>query len=650
MAKTKAALNITTPLADDKLMCRSLIGHEALSEPFEFTLELLSYDRALKLDDLLGKSVTVHMRLEKNKERHFNGLVSRFCYVGASGRYAAYQVTLRPWLWFLTRTADCRIFQEKKVPEILKEVFRGHGFSDFKERLSATYRKREYCVQYRETDFNFASRLMEDEGIYYYFTHKKGSHEMVLTDSPSGHDPYPGYAKVEYEPLDEKDLLERERIHKWVVYQEVQPGAYALDAFDFEKPKTQLLARSAKPAKHPHADLEVFDYPGTYIESADGEQYVKVRREALQARYEQADGMANARGLAAGHTVEMSEYPRKDQNRKYLLLASDYEIRTDEHEMGIADRRGLEFRCQFRAMDSQRPYRPARVTPKARVRGPQTAVVVGKDGEEIWTDKYARVKLQFHWDRYGKSDEKSSCWVRVSQLWAGKKWGGMFIPRIGHEVVVDFLEGDPDRPLVTGRVYNGDNMPPYGLPDNRTRSTVQTRSSLKGTQETFNELRFEDKKNEEEVYFHAEKDFNRVVENDDTLKVGFDKKDKGDQTIEVFNNQTVKIGTSEADDGSQTIEIYKDRTTTLKTGDETLTITSGDRTIKISAGKSTTTAAQSIELKVGGSSIKIEPAKITLKAAQIAIQGDAQVDVKSPMTNVSGDAMLVLKGGLVKIN
>jgi type VI secretion system secreted protein VgrG len=295
------------------------------------------------------------------------------------------------------------------------------------------------------------------------------------------------------------------------------------------------------------------------------------------------------------------------------------------------------------------PFRVASITPRVRMPGPQTAVVVGKSGEEIWTDEYGRVKVQFMWDRDGKSDENSSCWVRVAQIWAGNTFGGFQIPRIGEEVIVDFLGGDPDYPIIVGRVYNKDNAVPYPLPGEQTKSGIKTRSTKKGTAENFNELRFEDKKGDEEIYFHAEKNFNRVVENDDSLKVGFEKKDKGDQKIEVYNDQTLTIGAG-SKGGSQTIVVYKDRTAEMKTGNDTITITQGNHKTEITAGKSETSAMQSIELKVGGNSIKIDQSGITLKGIKISVEGSATAEVKSPMTKVNGDGMVMIQGGLVKIN
>jgi len=645
----KRPISVSTALGPDVLLFRRMTGWEGLGRPFAFELELLSEDGQIRIEDVLGTSMAVQGHTANGGQRYFHGNVASFSQVESTGRLHQYQATLRPWLWFLTRTSDCRIFQEMTAPDIIKEVFRDNGFADFEDALSGSYRTREYCVQYRETDFNFTSRLMEEEGIYYFFKHEGGKHTLVLSDSIGSHSPFSGYEEIPYIPLDTHGA-KPDHVRDWRISGEVQSGKYVLSDFDYLKPKTDLETKAAISRQHAIADMEVYDYPGLYDTTGDGDTYVRTRLEELGAAYAQVGGSGPIRGLMTGALFGLTNHPREDQNQQYLVVSASYELESDEFQTDVAPAAELPFRCHFAAIDVKTPYRPERITRKPFVQGPQTAIVVGKQGEEIWTDEHGRVKVQFHWDRLGKSDENSSCWVRVSSPWAGTTWGAIQLPRIGQEVIVDFLEGDPDRPIITGRVYNADNMPPYSLPDNKTQSTIKSRSSLQGNPKTFNELRFEDKKDEEEVYFHAEKDFNRVVENNDTLKVGFDDKDKGDQTIEIHNNQKLVIGNSKSDDGSQTIEIWKDRTATLAQGNDALTVKLGDRTVKISAGKSTTEAAKSIELKVGASSIKIEPAKITLKSVQIAIQGDAKVEVKAPMTQISGDAMLELKGGLTKIN
>jgi len=666
--QAERAVGVKTPLKDDVLLFYRMTAKEELGRLFQFDLEMLSEDGKVDTDDVLGKTMTVRLETAGGARRYFNGYVSRFCQAGERGNYFLYQATLHPWLWFLTRTSDCRIYQEKKVPDILKEIFREHGFTDFDDLLSGTYREWEYCVQYRETDFNFVSRLMEQEGIYYYFKHEDGKHKLVLADNYSSHDSVDDYEKIPYYPPDEHERRVRDHINAWTISSEVETGTVALNDFDFERPKTPLLAKSTVKRKHAQADYEMYDYPGEYVQSSDGDTYARARIEEQQARHERLVGSGNARGMAVGALFELEGYHRADQNREYLVCSASHQLHSDLYASVQELTLEHTYESSFEAIVSKQPFRAARTTRKPTVQGPQTAMVVGKSGEEIWTDKYGRVKVQFHWDRYGESDENSSCWIRVAQVWAGKKWGSIHIPRIGQEVIVDFLEGDPDQPIVTGRVYNGESMPPYPLPDKQTQSGVISRSSKSGTAENFNELRFEDKKDSEEIYFHAEKDFHRLVENNDKLEVGLEKKDKGDQTIQIHNNQTLTIGNNKSDDGSQTITIWKDRKSTLETGDETvhikkgsctvtidkgndsLTVKQGDQIVKISAGKSTTEAAKSIELKVGGSSIKLEPAKITIKSAQIDIKADAKLSAKAPAAEVSGDAMLTLKGGIVQIN
>jgi type VI secretion system secreted protein VgrG len=649
------SIKLTTPLGPKKLLLRSMIMIDRLSEPYQIDLTCLSTDYNIDFDKLLGQPVGIEMELRTDKFRYFHGLVATMGFAGSSGKHAVYTLRLRPWLWFLTRAGDCRIFQEKNVVDIAGQVFADRGFTDVSKALSATYAAREYCVQYRESDFNFVCRLFEEEGIYYYFKHEKTKHTLILCDGVSAHQKVPDYNEVVYMPQTDVASYERESIGEWYQLNGVRTGIYSLTDYDFEKPKTDLLVRSSKPANHQQSKLEVFDWhPGEYKETGPGQVYADVRREELQADYERFNGKGNPRALGVGHLFKLKDYPREAYNKDYLVVGTKHELHSVEYEMGaIEDQPAYRFWTEFEAMDSKKPYRPPRVTPKAVVRGPQTAVVVGptKGDTEIYTDKYGRVKLKFHWDHLNtKADEKSSCWIRVSNAWAGKKWGQIFLPRIGQEVIVDFLEGDPDRPIVTGRVYNADQMPPYELPADMTKSTIKTRSSTKGAEANFNELRFEDKKGKEEIYFHAERDFNRVVENNDTLKVGFEVKEQGNQNIDIYNNQYLKVGTGGAKDGSQHVTIHKDRLTTIKTGNDTLYVNIGDRKIHVKAGKQETEAATKILLKCGASTIEMTPAAITLKSVKIEVIGQATVDVDSTMTTVSGKAITVVKGGLVKIN
>lgn len=635
---------VQSPLPPDAhgqspLLLLQLTAREEMSRPFEYVVELLSEQGDVDPTKLLGKPLTVLVHLTDGRTRYFCGLVSQFSFHGVAGNYTSYRAVMRPWLWFLTRTANCRIFQDVTVPDVFEKVVKDtHGFSDYRLSLTASYKVREYCVQYRESDFDFLSRLLEEEGIFYYFEQDQQKHTMVLGDSYSAFSAVKGSAaqgaKIPYRAPGES-AVELEHISEWHVLHEVQTATVALDDFDFTKPRVDLLGQSTVKRGHAQAEYEVYDYPGRYWKTSDGESLSKVRIEELQSNYKRLAGVSDHRDMAPGKLFNLDEYPykgatnhpRASENAEYVLLKTEIEVESAEIEQmrAGADNR---FHVKFVALPSRDPFHPSRVTPKPVVHGPQTAIVAGKPQEEIWTDKYGRVKLQFHWDREGKSDENSSCWVRVSQAWAGKNWGSMHIPRIGQEVVVSFLEGDPDRPLITGRVYNEDQMPPYPLPDSQTQSGMISRSTKNGTPETSNELRFEDKLGEEQVYLHAQKDFKRVVKNNDDLK----------------------IGSSDAPDGSQKLEVWKNRDTEIKTGNDSTKVSQGDHSLKVTAGASNIEAAQKITLKVGGSTITIEPAKISFSSPEISIQGNAKIAATAPMTDVSGSATLMLSGGLIKIN
>jgi len=474
------------PLADTFLFHR-MTAHEELGRLFEFTAECLSERSDLRPSDVLGQTMTVRLGLPRGGWRYFDGHVCRFEYLGvtASGRYARYRLVLRPWLWFLTRSADCRIFQDRTVPEILSEVFREHGFSDVHVGLYGEYRRWDYCVQYRETDFDFVSRLMEQEGIYYYFRHEHaeghGRHTLVLADDYSAHERAAGYEAVSFQRATEGPPGEREGVGEWRISHEIEPEVYSLGDFDFTRPKAGLLVSCrAAPEVHP-ATGQVYDYPGEYRTRAEGEAYVRARMEELQARHERVHGTASARGLAVGNLFELRDHPRSDQNREYLVVSAVHTLRSVAYETELEpEAPGTPvYACELTAMPSRLPFRSPRLTRRPVVEGPQTATVVGPAGEKVWTDNYARVKVRFHWDHRDTDtagvaipDERRSCWLRVSQNWAGQQWGELYLPHVGQEVIVSFLEGDPDRPLVTGRVYNADNMPPLDLPKEKYKSVV----------------------------------------------------------------------------------------------------------------------------------------------------------------------------------
>jgi type VI secretion system secreted protein VgrG len=501
--------------AGEDLLFKSMELSEEIGRLFNCRLELFSDKEDVDLEKLLGTDVTVAIDLPDDRgTRHIHGLVSEVAHTGRSGAYVTYSATLRPWFWFLTRAAGCRIFQQMTVPDIIKKVFADRGFSDYKASLKATYRKWEYCVQYRETDFNFLSRLMEQEGIYYFFEYEDGKHTLVLADALGAHKALPEYAEIPYYPPSD-NVVREEHVFEWALKKSVRTGKFSSTAFYFIEPKTSLDVSESISFSHPHGKYEFFDYPGEHYKKPEGDRYAKVHMEELAAQHERVTGQTDAMGLFPGGLFTLKNYPREDQNREYLIVSTHHHLSLGGYEAATDDDE-LEYNCDFEAIPSAVPFRTERLTPKP--------------------------VMQFKWDRQGKKDENSSCWVRVAQVWAGGQWGGMAIPRIGQEVIVDFIEGDPDRPIVTGRVYNADNMPPYELPANKTRSTIKSRSTKGGGADNFNEIRFEDKKGEEEMYVHAEKDQNVVVENNQTIKVGFSTKDKGDRSEEIFNDRMLTVG------------------------------------------------------------------------------------------------------------
>ncbi len=562
----------TSALPPEDLRFESMTASAGLSMLGEIRLNLISKKPDLMPEDLLGKTATITMSMRDDAKRHFHGYVTRFGIGPHRGHHYGYQATVRPWLWFLTRTADCRIFQEETVPDIVKKVFQDHGIANFEFKTFRTYRKWTYCVQYRESDYNFIARLLEHEGIYWYFEHTDSAHKLVLVDSQSAHDAAPGCAGLPYLKAGATAAPELEFISNWSFARQVKTGAMATSSYDFERPSTSLKTQTVRPFEHELADHEVFDYQGDFIQVTDGTQLTENRVDELHAQYELLRGTSNAYGLCCGHLLKMTRHPRDDQNAEYLVTSETIDAQLST---GQGDGSGQGYHCSFSAIPSSQQFRPPRRTPKPFVQGPQTAVVVGPSGEEIFTDKYGRVKVQFHWDRYGAKNEKSSCWTRVSSPWAGKSFGFVQIPRIGQEVVVDFLEGDPDQPLITGRVYNAEQMPPWELPANATQSGVLTRSSKGGAYANANALRFEDKKGSEQLWLHAEKNQDIEVENDETHWVGHDRTKtvdhdetvhvKHDRTETVDNNETITIGVDRKEKvgKNETIDIGVNRTETV---------------------------------------------------------------------------------------
>ena len=657
-------ITLKSPLPAKDLLFESMTATAGLSMLGEMQLGLVSEKANLKPEDLLGKPMTVTVQLRDDAKRHFHGYVTRFGIGAHRGRYFGYQASVRPWLWFLTRTADCRIFQEQTVPDIVKKVFEDHANANFEFKLFRTYRKWVYCVQYRESDYNFIARLLEHEGIYWYIEHSDGNSKVVLVDSQSAHDAAPGCEQLPYYENASNAPPDTECVSSWNFASEVETDKVELTSYDFERPSTSLKSDAKKQHKYKLAALEMFDYQGDYIQTADGSQLAEDRLDEQQTRFQMAQGASNAHGIAVGRLLKLAKHPRDDQNDQYLVTGISVHAQVDAYESGGGDAGG--FHCDFSAIPSGQQYRPPRRTPKPFVQGPQTALVVGPSGEEIFTDKYGRVKVQFHWDRLGKKDEKSSCWVRVSHPWAGKNFGAMHIPRMGQEVIVDFLEGDPDQPLITGRVYNAEQMPPWELPANATQSGILTRSSKGGSAANANALRFEDKKGSEQVWLHAEKNQDIEVENDETHWVGHDRKKtidhdettqvKHDRTETVDNNETITIHgmRTEVVDKDETITIHQNRTETVDK-EESITIHGGrtekvdkDESITIDGGRTETVAKdESITINGGRTETVAKEESITINGGRTeTVAKNEAITINGGRTEtVAKDESITINGG-----
>src|SRR5258706_13228009 len=679
--QTSRQVAIATPLGEDVLLFRHATITEYLGRMFQMEVDVFSAD-AFKFSDIVGQNATIRLEQQDGNMRYFNGFVTRIMHTGGSERVAHYRITLSPWLWFLTRTSDCRIFQKMKVPDIIMQVFREKGFTDFSdENLHGDYAEREYCVQYRETDFNFVSRLMEEEGIYYYFKYEDGKHTMMLCDSSASHQAYPGYETIPYFPPEDGDRNE-DYIWDWQMEQEVEPGKYSVTDYHFQTPGTDLSNTSTMTREHATPDFEMFDYqPGRYTESGDAETVSKIRLDEYQAFHELIRGEGDARGMSCGCTFMIEGVSDSEEKKEDLVTSVVHELESDEYNSSGDDSNAPTYECTFTAILGSQQFRPKRITPKPVISGPQTAFVTGPSGEEIHVDEYGRVKVQFHWDRAGAGDDSSSCWIRVGQILAGKKWGLAFWPRVGQEVIVRFLVVDPDQPLIIGTVYNADNMPPYKLPDNKTQSGIKTDSS-KGSGGN-NELRFEDKKGDEKIFMHAEKDQHVRVKNDWVEYIGNDQhlhikrdhivKIERDEQQAITRDQIEQIGRDHKliIAGDQSIEIKKSHSMTV-TEDVAEVFkanhheeTTGD--LFLHAENICIEGKTNITIKVGDSYIAIEKDGIKISTSgQIAIEAtktldmkstgamtiksDATAEMSSSATTVKSDGATTIKGATVGIN
>lgn len=620
---------LSTPLGKDVLVLIDFSGSEGLGELFEYRLEALSEQENLDFDQAIGQGCMVKLKTDDGKTRIYHGIMTEAQWIGWHGEYCRYAVVLRPWLWLLGHKADCRIFLDKNVKEIIQEVFSKAGFTDFEFRTTASYSKIEYCVQYRESDLAFVCRLMEHYGIYFFFEPSEGKHTMVLADSRSSHKPISDLSKVVFNPTAGAYQDEAQTLHHWVSERRFRTGKVHFNDYDYKQPKKDLKAPKEAAEKYTHSKLEVYDYHHKYDEKGKGEDHAQFRLEAEQAIDHRRTAHGDAASLHPGGLVTVEKHPSSKENREYLIVDASHHYASQHYRAGSGD--GAQgYTGTYLLQPSDRPFRSLPLTPKPRIYGIHTAKVVGKkgeDGEEISTDEQGRIWVQFHWDR----EPQKSCPIRVAQVWAGKKWGGIFIPRVGMEVVVDFLEGDPDRPVVTGCLYNGDNKPPYDLPDNKTMAGWKSNSSKGGN--GYNELVLDDNAGSELIRMHAEKD----------------------HKVTILNSETTEIG-----ENFMTPQGSPSRETTLKMGDDNLTLNMGNQSINLQMGNQTITldlgsqtvsAMQGITLNVcmGLSTISITPASISLMSPMINLTADAVINITAPLTTIPGGPVAIAPGPLAAV-
>lgn len=659
-------------LGENDLICVGFTGSEGISQLFHFELDCVSdQPQKIKLDKLLGKGVTLTCQLANDATRHIHGIVQRSAFQGEAiideKRFSRYQLTIVPTIWQMTKTANCRIFQDKTFPDIVKEVIELSGFTDIEPSLRGKYQPADYCVQYRETDFNFICRMMEEVGIYFYFKFQAGKHILVLADSPDGHADCAGHTEVKYEA--DAGYGEREDvIFSWQEQQELRPGKMVLRDHNFQMPSKPLEVEVPTKVKVGNNDkLEVYDYPGEYARlfnkpdarldkvEAEGRAIVNLRMEEAECQQTTGSGSSDCRGFLPGTKFKIVSPPGELSPGPYLLTSVQHAASQDNL---VSNGGHFSYSNTFSAAMAATPFRPRRLTPKPVVQGPQTAKVVGPPGEEIYPDKFGRVKVQFHWDRQGKFDENSSCWVRVAQLHAGRGFGGIDIPRIGDDVIVAFLEGDPDAPMIVGRVYNSENMPPFSLPDKKTICGIKTKT-YKG--DGYNELIMDDTPGDELIRIHGQYDMDSTIRHDLREHI------LNDRFRDVTKNETVEIGENRTETvkGGESYRVEKDRRETVSgnrhlvvkadqkekcEGNKHVEVT-GDQNDKVGGTLSQTLGAlqqkvdlnyamdagQEIHLKAGMNLVIEATMQITLKAGAnfITLGPDGISIMGAPMTKVN---------------
>ncbi|EDY0438835.1 type VI secretion system tip protein VgrG, partial [Salmonella enterica subsp. enterica] len=615
------------------LLFSSLNGSEALGSLFTYIVQLKTPDTLnlgyvspaanLPLKAMVGKDLCVNIELDGGGKRHISGLVTAARVVGHEGRSVTYELRMEPWVKLLTHTSDYKAFQNKTVVDILDEVLAEYPYP-VEKRLVESYPVRTWQVQYGETDFDFLQRLMQEWGIYWWFEHSEDSHTLVLADAISTHHACPDSPEVEWHQKGLK--LDKAFIHTIIANESLRTGQWVLDDFDFKKPRSRLANTVANPRETGHASYEHYEWPGDYFDKGEGEMLTRIRMEAQRSPGSRVHGAGNIRTLMTGYTFALMNHPTAELNQEYLLAQTTLFVQDNAQHSGQDQH--FTFSTRFELHPTREVYRPQRTISKPHTKGPQSAIVTGPSGQEIWTDQYGRVKVQFGWDRYGKMDENSSCWIRVSYPWAGKGFGMIQIPRIGQEVLVDFKNGDPDLPIIMGRTYNQDTMPPWGLPGMASQSGIFSHS-LYGGPTNGNMLRFDDKTGAEEVKFHAEKDLNTTVKNNETHTVN------ADRTKTIIHNEITKVHIDRTEDvfGKHTETIKGNRNVKVTEGDQLLTVEKGIREVTVKTGTSTETVEKDISItSISGAIHLTAKTQITLTVGKssLTMNSDGTITLNGP--------------------
>ncbi len=630
------------------LIFDGLSGTEELGRPFLFRLSLSSGEIKGNVQNLVGSTASITFAADKTKsaakagtggdedtsDYYLHGIVTRVVSQGLARGSYHYTVELRPWVWLLSRIEDCQIYQDTSAFDLVTKLFRDAGFSDFEDKRqnSAGSTVLEYCVQYHESTLDFATRLMEEFGFYYYFKHDASKHTLVFVDDPNAHTELTDAIPAQFDTTEYRVV--GDHIWEWSSEYALQSGKYTFRDYNFTTPSVDLTSTSLKPATHQYGSFEVYEYPGRYDDTGVGQKLADVRMLALAADRALFHGMSNSRKLHTGWKFKLSKHKESAMNGPYLIVRSEFVVDIAEG-MSSSDDSGEKvdtYRVSLLAIPGDTPFRLHRQTPRPVIRGPQTAKVVGSSSEtEILTDQYGRVKVRFPWDRREKEDDQRTCWIRVTQAWAGAGWGSIIIPRAGMEVVVEFLEGNPDRPLITGVVYNANQTVPYGLPGEKTKSTLKTNSSTGGG--GFNELRFEDKKGSEEVFFQAQKDYNKKVLNNETVTI-------------------TKDTTTTVQEGNRSVTVSQgNNSLTVSKGNDSVTVSAGNHSITVSVGKSDINAATSITLTSGGSTIKISPEGVQITAPQVTVTAETTMSLQADASmSINGGEALTVEALEISIN